>query len=63
MLSKKQSGVKPGDVVTVDGQVEYIGQGYSDKFKTDLPIPELNAKRVEVKESNKELPKPIVLGK
>lgn len=61
---KKQTGVKPGDVVVTDGQVdEYIGQGYSDKFKTDLATTELKAIRVEVKEFNKELPAAVVLGK
>ncbi|SFC26822.1 hypothetical protein SAMN04488168_10370 [Bacillus sp. 491mf] len=60
---KKDSGVKVGDSVSVDGQVEeFIGQGYADRFDTDLSITEIKAKLVIVKESNQPLPKSVVLG-
>ncbi|MFI8705955.1 DUF6359 domain-containing protein [Bacillus sp. NPDC077411] len=60
---KKDSGVKVGDLVSVDGQVEeFIGQGYADRFDTDLSITEIKAKYVIVKESNQKLPEAVVLG-
>lgn len=60
---KKDSGVKVGDLVSVDGQVEeFIGQGYADRFDTDLSITEIKAKYVIVKENNQKLPEAVVLG-
>ncbi|HHQ2481155.1 TPA: DUF6359 domain-containing protein [Bacillus cereus] len=60
---KKESGVKTGDLVQVDGQVEeFIGQGYADRFETDLSITEIKAKFVTVTATNQKLPKTIVLG-
>ncbi|MFC5775307.1 DUF6359 domain-containing protein [Ectobacillus antri] len=63
-IFKRQSGVKPGDLVAVDGEVdEYVGAGYSDKMKTDLAGTQIKASRLTVKESNVVLPSSIVLGK
>lgn len=60
---KKDGGVKVGDSVSVDGQVEeFIGAGYADRFDTDLSITEIKAKLVIVNESNQTLPKAVVLG-
>ncbi|HDX9577521.1 TPA: chitobiase/beta-hexosaminidase C-terminal domain-containing protein [Bacillus pseudomycoides] len=60
---KKDGGAKVGDLVSVDGLVEeFIGQGYADRFDTDLSITEIKAKSLIVKESNQPLPKAVVLG-
>lgn len=60
---KKEAGVKIGDLVQVDGQVEeFVGQGYPDRFETDLSITELKANNITVKANGQALPKTVVLG-
>lgn len=60
---KKDGGVKVGDLVSVDGQVEeFIGPGYAERFDTDLSTTEIKAKRVIIKASDQKLPEAIVLG-
>ncbi|EJR89803.1 hypothetical protein IKG_05973 [Bacillus cereus VD200] len=60
---KKEANVKIGDLVQVDGQVEeFIGQGYADRFETDLSITEIKAKVITVKAEGQELPKAVIFG-
>lgn len=55
--------VKIGDVLTIKGQVvEYQGQGYNDRNKTDLTITQIKATTTE-KTAHQTAPSALVIGK
>lgn len=62
---RNKANVEVGDLVAVSGTVdEYTIDGYSDRFETDLPVTEINARDdqggvIEVLEKNVELPTPF----
>ncbi|MGY0691344.1 DUF6359 domain-containing protein [Virgibacillus sp. FSP13] len=64
----KAADVSVGDLVKVTGKVnEYQIDGYSDRFDTDLPVTQINARddqggEVKMLESNVKLPEPIVIS-
>ncbi|MEI5908151.1 DUF6359 domain-containing protein, partial [Bacillus spongiae] len=63
LVYKPSHGVVSGDVVTVNGLVkEWILDGYSDRFDTDLAMTEINAKTVTKVSSGNPLPAAIVIG-
>ncbi|WP_069203032.1 chitobiase/beta-hexosaminidase C-terminal domain-containing protein [Bacillus testis] len=64
LVNKSSHGLKVGDVVSVTGTVEeYLNEGYSDRYTTDLPVTRIKASSFTKKESGHELPAPIVIGK
>lgn len=63
LVYKRSHGLEKGDLVTVNGTVkEWVLEGYAEKQQTDLPVTEINASAVTVKESGHALPEAIVLN-
>ncbi|KGX85567.1 5'-nucleotidase C-terminal domain-containing protein [Pontibacillus litoralis] len=64
LVYERNHGLQVGDFIVVDGEVkEYVLDGYSDRFDTDLTMTEIDASTIEVKAKDQSLPKPVVLGK
>ena len=62
MVNKASTGLKVGDLVTVNGTVEeHFQEGRSDAKDTDLPITRIRATNV-TKTGTAPLPEPIVIG-
>jgi predicted extracellular nuclease len=63
LVYKRSHGLSVGDAVKVSGEVtEYVLEGYSDRYQTDLPVTEIGASSVEVTATGQELPVPVVIG-
>ncbi|AQQ55148.1 endonuclease/exonuclease/phosphatase [Planococcus lenghuensis] len=62
VVYSRNHGLAPGDLVSLDGTVtEYFGDGYSEKFETDLPVTELTDVTV-TKIGTAPVPEALVLG-
>ncbi|WP_083711310.1 DUF6359 domain-containing protein [Domibacillus epiphyticus] len=64
LVYKKSHGRQKGDLLSVNGIVkEWVLAGYSEKLQTDLPVTEINADTIVIKESGHVLPAAVVINK